>query len=234
MKQFEVETIHQSNVILDKESFIPFKYLQFKVKLNFEAQTDLLATGPSQEEIGQKLSDAIVEAFNKLPHSWHLNKNTSPAEEKERAWYEVFGDGVSKVGRAQFIQEEEVCQTSLEKDKEPDQPDHEALYLNYTILKNITRPSLRYEVIPQKENEFKLGRKTWCAVTFEAAATDLFDYVDKIYSRVTLAHSPTERWVFYNARIALQSVTLNEGCCFVMIFDRCKLDDTQELQTNMD
>jgi len=119
-----------------------------------------------------------------------------------------------------------------EKDKEPDQPDREALYLNYTILKNITRPSLRYEVIPQKENEFKLGRKTWCAVTFEAVAIDLFDHVDKIYSKATLAYSPTERWVFYNARIALQSVTPEKGCCFVMIFDRCKLDETPELQTN--
>jgi len=107
MKQFEVEAIHQSNVMLDKDYLAPFKYLQFKVRLNFEAQTDLLATGPSQEEIGQKLSDAIVEAFNKIPHPWLLNKTRSPAEEKERAWYEIFGDGVSKVDQVRFIKEEE-------------------------------------------------------------------------------------------------------------------------------
>lgn len=95
--------------------------------------------------------------------------------------------------------------------------------INHIVLKDVRRPSLHCEEINQ-DGDYKQGRSCFSAVLF-SAEIDPFDYTGN-FSQVTLNVSPFEKWIFFDAKIALMPETMIDRSNFVMVFDRCERAST--------
>jgi hypothetical protein len=100
MERFEVQDIHVSDALLNKDHTEVFKYLSIRVKINMEAVQDLRTKGPTDEEISQQLGEAVSKAISEKCSQMYTpfdatDKYKMPFDIKEKAepnmagWYRV-------------------------------------------------------------------------------------------------------------------------------------------------
>ena len=69
-EQFKVEEMHVSNCVLDKDSYTPYRCLNIRVKMEYEAQQNLRSPGPTIDDYAEKFGKVMAEAF-KSANAWN-------------------------------------------------------------------------------------------------------------------------------------------------------------------
>jgi hypothetical protein len=96
---YEVISAHLSNALLSPDEMNVYKILNIQVKVNFEAQQDLRAVGPSNEDVANEFAASMKELFlNNLlilgPDNENAKKVTIDIKESEDkskfGWFELY------------------------------------------------------------------------------------------------------------------------------------------------